>query len=69
MPAILNAANEIAVDSFLQGKLQFLGISELVFKTMENLEGREFSSIDDFYLVDSEARRVATDLIKNKVIR
>jgi len=65
MPAILNAANEIAVDSFLQGKLQFLGISELVFKTMEHLEGSEFTNIEDLYLIDSETRRVATHLIKN----
>ena len=65
MPAILNAANEIAVDSFLRGKLHFLGIPELVFKTMEHLEGCEFANIDDLYLVDSEARRVATDLINN----
>jgi len=65
MPAILNAANEIAVDSFLRGKLQFLGISELVFKTMEHLEGSEFTNIEDLYLIDSETRRVATHLIKN----
>ena len=65
MPAILNAANEVAVDGFLRGKLQFLDIPELVFKTMEHLEGREFANIDDFYMVDAEARRVATDLTKN----
>jgi 1-deoxy-D-xylulose-5-phosphate reductoisomerase len=66
MPAILNAANEIAVDSFLRGKLQFLGIPDLVLKTMEHLEGREFTNIDDLYLIDSEARRVASNLINIK---
>lgn len=66
MPTILNAANEIAVDSFLQGKLQFLGISNLVFKTMERLEGCKLANIEDLYVVDSEARRVAADLIRGK---
>ena len=66
MPTILNAANEIAVDNFLRGKLQFLGISELVFRTMERLEGCKLTNIEDLYAVDSEARRVAADLVRVK---
>ncbi|MEC9022882.1 MAG: 1-deoxy-D-xylulose-5-phosphate reductoisomerase [Pseudomonadota bacterium] len=63
MPTILNAANEIAVDAFLKGRIRFLGISALVSKTMERLEGLTLQNIDDFYSVDSEARRLATDFI------
>ncbi len=64
LPIVLNAANEVAVDSFLSGRLGFLKIAELVERTMNKLPGREPSSLDDVIEIDGEARRVANDILK-----
>ncbi len=64
LPIVLNAANEVAVDSFLTGRLGFLKIAELVERTMNNLPGREPSGLDDVIEIDAEARRVANDILK-----
>jgi 1-deoxy-D-xylulose-5-phosphate reductoisomerase len=62
-PAVLNAADEIAVAAFLQGRLGFMGITEVVASTMETVEPRELSSVEDVVTVDREAREVAAGLI------
>ena len=62
-PAALNAADEVAVEAFLQGGLEFLGIAEVVSKTLEMSEWREVSTIDDVLDVDREARVTAAKLI------
>ena len=59
-PVVLNAANEIAVNAFLAGRLTFLGIADLVEQTLERLGDSPVTSLDDVFTLDAEARRVAT---------
>jgi len=64
VPAVLNAANEIAVAAFLNKKLTFTGIFDVVGETVERLgHARHISSIDDIFAFDSEARAIATELL------
>ena len=58
-PTILNAANEIAVDAFLAGRIGFLAIADVVERTMTRLGGPPISNLDAVDTVDAEARRVA----------
>jgi 1-deoxy-D-xylulose-5-phosphate reductoisomerase len=60
MPCVLNAANEVAVGAFLDGRLPFLGIAEVVERTLNEVEGRDARDLDDLTAVDAEARRVAS---------
>lgn len=62
-PAVLNAADEIAVEAFLQGRLGFLGIAEVVARTIEDVEWRELETVDEVVEVDREARETAASLI------
>lgn len=62
-PAVLNAADEIAVEAFLQGRLGFLGISDVVARTIAAVEWRTVSTVDEVVDVDREARSVAASLI------
>jgi 1-deoxy-D-xylulose-5-phosphate reductoisomerase len=58
-PAVLNAADELAVEAFLQGRLGFLGITEVVERTLEDVAWRELASVEDVIEADREARSVA----------
>jgi 1-deoxy-D-xylulose-5-phosphate reductoisomerase len=58
-PAVLNAADEVAVEAFLQGRLGFLGIAEVVERTLDTVEWRDLHTVDDVLVVDREARSVA----------
>jgi len=62
-PAVMNAADEIAVEAFLQGRLGFLGIAEMVSRTVDSVEWRRLETVDDVVEVDREARGVAASLI------
>lgn len=62
-PAVLNASDEVAVEAFLQGRLGFLGISEVVSRTIEAVEWRALETVDDVLAVDREARATASGLI------
>lgn len=64
MPAVMNAANEVAVEVFLDGRIPFLGIPELIEKTMASHSAHRLGSIDDVLGVDSWARSKARDLLK-----
>jgi 1-deoxy-D-xylulose-5-phosphate reductoisomerase len=58
-PCVFNAANEVAVGAFLDGRLPFLGITEVVEETLEASEGAPARDLDELIGVDAEARRVA----------
>jgi 1-deoxy-D-xylulose-5-phosphate reductoisomerase len=58
-PCIFNAANEIAVGAFLDRRLPFLGIAEVVEETLEASDGAPARDLDELIAVDAEARRVA----------
>jgi 1-deoxy-D-xylulose-5-phosphate reductoisomerase len=64
MPAVMNAANEVAVDAFLAGKIQFLGIPELIERTMNSHEAHDLASIEEVLGVDEWARARAWELLK-----
>jgi 1-deoxy-D-xylulose-5-phosphate reductoisomerase len=58
-PAILNAANEIGVASFLESRVGFLDIASVVGTVLDRYDPPAPSSIDEVVAIDSEARRVA----------
>jgi len=58
-PAILNAANEIAVASFLESRIAFLDIVSVVGEVLAAFEPGEPSSIDEVLDIDRQARRLA----------
>ncbi|WP_347550353.1 1-deoxy-D-xylulose-5-phosphate reductoisomerase [Pseudalkalibacillus hwajinpoensis] len=64
LPAVLNAANETAVAAFLEGKIDFLTIEELVEKAMENHDNVQNASLEDILGIDSETRLRVQLLIK-----
>ena len=64
VPAVLNAANEIAVDAFLHHRLSFLGIMEVVSKTVEALpDAKQINSVEDIFSFDLAARAKATEFL------
>jgi 1-deoxy-D-xylulose-5-phosphate reductoisomerase len=63
-PAVLNAANEVAVSSFLQGRIAFLSIPALVEDTLAALPATPAISIDALLAADAAARRHATTAIE-----
>lgn len=67
-PAVLNAANEIAVAAFLSGKLPFTGIAYLVEKVLNDHNGGpEPESLDDVLQLDTGARRHASELLEQRL--
>ncbi|HXT85525.1 MAG TPA: 1-deoxy-D-xylulose-5-phosphate reductoisomerase [Verrucomicrobiae bacterium] len=59
MPCALNAADEIAVAAFLDGRLSFPGIAEAIEEVLDQMPGGPLGSIDDVLAADAEARRLA----------
>ncbi len=64
MPCIVNAANEIVNSGFLHDQISFLGMSEVIEKTMERTTFVAKPTLDDYLGTDAEARRIATELMK-----
>jgi 1-deoxy-D-xylulose-5-phosphate reductoisomerase len=64
MPAVLNAANEVAVAAFLDGRLPFLGIPRLVEQTMAAHQHEPITSLEQVLAVNQWARDHAFGLIK-----
>ncbi|HLT79310.1 MAG TPA: 1-deoxy-D-xylulose-5-phosphate reductoisomerase [Ferrovibrio sp.] len=62
-PTILNAANEVAVDAFLKGRIGFLDITRIVEQTLAHLESGPLSDLEAVRAADGEARRYAAHLI------
>jgi 1-deoxy-D-xylulose-5-phosphate reductoisomerase len=63
---ILNAADEIAVEAFLQGRIGFSSIREIVEETLEGVPNREPRSIAEVLDVDGESRAVARERIHRR---
>jgi 1-deoxy-D-xylulose-5-phosphate reductoisomerase len=66
-PCVLNAANEVAVASFLDGRLPFLGIPDVVERTLARIDCEPASTFEELMAVDAEARRVASVLTRELV--
>ena len=62
-PVVLNAANEVAVAAFLEGRLRFVQIPELIERTLAARAPGRLRSIEDCVAVDLEARRLAAELL------
>ena len=58
-PAVLNAANEVAVSAFLQGRMGFLAIPALVEETLDALPAAPAESLEALLAADAQARRFA----------
>lgn len=63
MPAVLNAANEIAVEAFLNYKLSFMGIPRLIERVMSYHQSTEVQTIDQVLQADLWSRKNAQELI------
>jgi 1-deoxy-D-xylulose-5-phosphate reductoisomerase len=59
MPAVLNAANEVAVQAFLEDKIGFLQMSDVVGNTMEKINFLKCPTYEDYIACDKEARVLA----------
>ena len=59
----LNAANEIAVNAFLNKKINFLNIINIVERSVLRMASLEINNIDDIIMVDQESRKITHDLI------
>lgn len=62
-PAALNAANEVAVEAFLAGRLPFTGIPEIIERVLHETPAEPLTSLDQVYAVDIEARGLAARFI------
>jgi 1-deoxy-D-xylulose-5-phosphate reductoisomerase len=63
-PAVLNAANEVAVAAFLKGQIRFTQISAIVARTMDSLALPAPASLAEVLAVDAEARQRAMNLLE-----
>ena len=65
-PAAFNAANEVAVETFLQRGLDFLGITEVVAATLESHDVQTAESVEQVLAAEADARRTAAELIRRR---
>jgi 1-deoxy-D-xylulose-5-phosphate reductoisomerase len=63
-PCVFNAANEVAVAAFLEGKLPFLGIAEVVAETLATADTAPAHDLDELMSADADARRLAEGTLK-----
>jgi 1-deoxy-D-xylulose-5-phosphate reductoisomerase len=66
-PCVLNAANEIAVHAFLEGRLRFLEIPEVIERTLAELGSEPVLSFESLYEADRQARAVAGEAVAGLV--
>jgi len=63
LACIMNAANEVVVESFLENKIGFLKMSEVIERTMEKSDFIQKPSLDDYFNTDIQARSIAKSII------
>ncbi|UAJ09315.1 1-deoxy-D-xylulose-5-phosphate reductoisomerase [Polymorphobacter megasporae] len=66
-PAVLNAANEVAVAGFLAGQIGFLDIAAIVADTLDCLDAAPIASLDEVVAIDARARIEATRLMAERM--
>lgn len=66
MPAVLNAANEIAVESFLEGRMLFTAIPSMIEQTMQMVAQRDVTTLDDVLEADHLARVAAREWLASQ---
>jgi 1-deoxy-D-xylulose-5-phosphate reductoisomerase len=62
-PCVLNAADEIAVAAFLDGRLRFTGIAKVVEEVLTEMPAEPVSHFEELFAVDEEARRRSAGLV------
>lgn len=68
MPCIVNAANEVVVDAFLKEGIAFLGMSDVIEKTMERASFIKNPVYEDYVATDVEARRIASEFVRSSCV-
>lgn len=66
-PAWMSAANEVAVDAFLDGRIRWSGIAELVERALDRWNGSPADSLDAVLAADAEARVITAGLLDSEV--
>ena len=64
-PAVLNAANEVAVEAFLAGQLPFLGIADTIAAALDAVPRSEMATLDDVYAADRAGRQAARTCLEH----
>ncbi len=65
-PAWLNAANEVAVEAFLEGRLGWTGIAEVVAETLESWSDEQVDQVEAVLAADAEARARAREALERR---
>jgi 1-deoxy-D-xylulose-5-phosphate reductoisomerase len=68
MPCALNAADEVAVAAFLERRLPFLGIPEVIERVLGRMPRVRFEKMDDVLTADMEARRMAKEEVERAAV-
>jgi 1-deoxy-D-xylulose-5-phosphate reductoisomerase len=68
MPAVLNAANEVAVEAFLQGQLEFLQIPGLIRETMERHQPKPQNSLDEILQAHAWGQNEAQQILHRGIL-
>jgi 1-deoxy-D-xylulose-5-phosphate reductoisomerase len=68
MPCALNAADEVAVAAFLERRLPFLGIPEVIERVLARMPRLRFEKMDDVLTADLEARRMAKEEVERAAV-
>src|SRR3984885_14487375 len=63
-PCVLNAANEVAVHAFLDGRIAFTGIAAVIERVLEEMPARPVTHFDDLFATDAEARQRSEDQVR-----
>jgi 1-deoxy-D-xylulose-5-phosphate reductoisomerase len=66
---VLNAANEIAVEAFLAGRLPFTGIAEVIDQVLGEANVEPLTSLEQVYAADVEARALASRYVSRMAQR
>ncbi len=63
-PCVLNAADEVAVAAFLDGRIPFTGIPAVIERVLEEMPARPVTHFDDLFATDAEARQRSEDQVR-----
>jgi 1-deoxy-D-xylulose-5-phosphate reductoisomerase len=66
-PTVLSAADEVAVEAFLAGRISFLGMAEVVERTLEAHTPESLTDVADVFAADAWARRKATEIVSRLI--
>jgi 1-deoxy-D-xylulose-5-phosphate reductoisomerase len=67
-PCVLNAADEVAVEAFLAGRIPFTGIPEVIDRTLDAIPGGAVRHFEDLFDVDAAAREHARGVIEGLAV-